>query len=181
MSTYGKIIRKLLGSMKPRRLILVDRIWTALFEKRTLTSWGEKCSKLEFHRYKEYTTKWVTHFVEQTCSTDYNTVFRCAEEGQISGHGFDPLPRKIRCRIARKKAQILKMSTSRRRYVQIPGNSVLVSLRQKVPKWKRPHKGRSSGRKVQDSNKCTTRKSCGCIKQTTPGKLTHQTIQFIKR
>ena len=70
------------------------------FRKRTWTSWGKKCSK--FHRYKECTTKWVTHFVEQTCSTDYHTVFRCAEAGQISG--FDPLPRKIRCRSARKKA-----------------------------------------------------------------------------
>ena len=69
----------------------------------------------------------VTHFVEQTCSTDYHTVFRCAEEDQISS--FDPLQHKIRCRSARKKAQILKMLTSRRRYVQIPGNSVLVSLR----------------------------------------------------
>jgi len=53
--------------------------------------------------------------------------FCFAEEGQISG--FDPLPHKIRCRSARKKAQILKMSTSRWRYVQIPGNSVSVSLR----------------------------------------------------
>ena len=44
------------------------------------------------------------HFVEQTCSTDYYRVFRCAEEGQISD--FDPLPRKIRCRSgsARKKS-----------------------------------------------------------------------------
>ena len=46
-----------------------------------------------FHRYKYCTTKWVTNFVEQTCSTDYCTVFRCAEEGQISG--FDPLQRKF--------------------------------------------------------------------------------------
>jgi len=69
----------------------------------------------------------LTHFEEQTCSTDYHTVFGCAEEGQISG--FDPLPRKIRCRSGRKKAQILKMSTSRQRYVEIPGNSVSVSLR----------------------------------------------------
>ena len=73
----------------------------------------------------------VTHSVEQTCSTDYHTVFRSAEEGQISG--FDPLQRKIRCRSARKKAQILKISTSRRRYVQKPGNSVSVSIRLKVP------------------------------------------------
>jgi len=56
----------------------------------------------EFHRYKECTTKWVTHFVEQTCDTDYHTVFRCAEEGQISA--FDPLQRKIRCRSARKES-----------------------------------------------------------------------------
>ena len=63
-----------------------------------------------------------SNFVEQTCATDYHTVFRCAEEGQISG--FDPLPRKIGCRSARKKVQIQKMSTSRRRYVEIPGNSV---------------------------------------------------------
>ena len=69
----------------------------------------------------------ANHLVEQTCSTDYYTVFRCAEEGQISC--FDPLPRKIRCRSARKKSKKLKMSTSRRRYVQIPGNSVSVSLR----------------------------------------------------
>ena len=53
----------------------------------------------------------------ETCSTDYHTVFRCAEEGQISD--FDPFPRKIRCRSVR--TQIQKMSTSRRRYVQIPG------------------------------------------------------------
>jgi len=85
------------------------------FRKRTLTSLGEKYLGEKFHRYKDCTTKRVTHFVEQTCSTDYHTVFRCAEEGQISG--INPLPRKIRCRSARKKAQILKMSTSRRRYV----------------------------------------------------------------
>ena len=37
--------------------------------------------------------------------------------------------RKFRCRSARKKkAQILKILTSRRRYVQIPGDSVSVSL-----------------------------------------------------
>jgi len=48
-------------------------------------------------------------------------------EGQISG--LNPLQRKIRCRSARKKAQIPKMLTSRRRYVQTPGNSVSVSLR----------------------------------------------------
>ena len=80
---------------------------------------------LKFHRYKYCTTKWVTHFVEQACSTDYHTVFRCVEEGQIPG--FDPLLRKISCWSARKKAQILKMSTLRRKYVQMPGNSVLVS------------------------------------------------------
>ena len=62
----------------------------------------------------------------------YHRVFRCAEEGQKLG--FDPLPRKIRCRSALKKAQILKTPTTRRRYVQIPGNSVSVALRQKVPK-----------------------------------------------
>jgi len=40
--------------------------------------------------------KRVTDFVEQSYATDYHTVFRCVEEGQISG--FDPLPCKIRCR-----------------------------------------------------------------------------------
>ena len=44
-------------------------------------------------------------FRRANCSTDYHTVFCCAEEGQISG--FDPLPRKIRCWSARKKAKIL--------------------------------------------------------------------------
>ena len=39
---------------------------------------------------------------------------------------------RINSRSAHKKAQILKMSTSRRRYIQIPGNSVSVSLRYKV-------------------------------------------------
>jgi len=73
------------------------------------------------------TTKLVTHFVEQTCSTDYHRVFRCSEEGQISG--FDPLPWKNRCRSARKIAQILKMSRSRRRHVQTPAKSVSVLLR----------------------------------------------------
>ena len=29
----------------------------------------------KFHRFKYCTTKWVIHFVEQTCSTDYHTVF----------------------------------------------------------------------------------------------------------
>jgi len=33
MSTYGKIIRNFLGSIKPPRLILVDQIWTVLTEK----------------------------------------------------------------------------------------------------------------------------------------------------
>jgi len=32
--------------------------------------------------YKQCTTKCVTHFVLQTCSTDYHRVFCCAEEGQ---------------------------------------------------------------------------------------------------
>ena len=62
-----------------------------------------------------------------------NTKEKAIAEHESPHLGIDPLPRKIRCRSARKKAQILKMSTSRRRYVQIPGNSVSVSLRQKVP------------------------------------------------
>ena len=88
-------------------------------------SWGENCSKIvrKFHRYKYCTAKWVTHFVEQTCSTDYYRVFRCAEDGQISG--FDPLPRKICCRSDRKKAPILKILSSWRRYVQITGLNLL--------------------------------------------------------
>jgi len=98
------------------------------FKRLPRLTWGKKCSKIPYVQVLYYdSTKWVTHLIEQTCSTDYHTVFRCAEEGQISG--FDPLPYKIRGWSARKKAQILKMSTSRRRYVQIPGNSVSVSLR----------------------------------------------------
>jgi len=41
----------------------------------------------------------------------------------IKNQKQNPLPHKIRCWSARKKVQILKMSTSRWRYVQIPGNS----------------------------------------------------------
>jgi len=83
--------------------------------------------------YKYCTTKGVTHFVEQTCTTDYHTVFRCAEEGQISG--FDPLPRKNRCQSARKKTKILKMSTSLRRYVQIPGKCLRHFLTERYRNW----------------------------------------------
>ena len=43
----------------------------------------------------------------QSCSTDYHTVFRCAEGGQISG--FDPLPHKIRCRSGAKKKKTKKV------------------------------------------------------------------------
>ena len=34
MSTYGKNIRNLLGSLKPPRFDIVDQIWTVLFEKK---------------------------------------------------------------------------------------------------------------------------------------------------
>ena len=64
--------------------------------------------------------KWVTQFVEQTCSTDYHRVFRYAEEGprwqnmlQVNRYT------KFRCRSPRKKAEISEMSTSWLRYVQI--------------------------------------------------------------
>jgi len=53
----------------------------------------------------------------------YHRVFRYVEEGQISG--FDPLPRKIRCRSAGMKAQILKMLTSLHTIIFIPDSDLL--------------------------------------------------------
>jgi hypothetical protein len=43
--------------------------------------------------------KWVTQFVEQTCSTDYHRVFRCAKEGRNTFKVN--IYSKIRCRSAR--------------------------------------------------------------------------------
>ena len=55
-----------------------------------------------------------------------NLIYRLPQSfslrGKESNIWFDPLPRKIRCRSARKEARILNMSTSRRRYVQILTN-----------------------------------------------------------
>ena len=78
--------------------------------------------------YESCTTKLVTKLVEETCSTDYHRILRCAEEGQIPA--FRSRCAKIRCQSAQKKAQKLEMSTSRRKYVQIAGNSVSVELRE---------------------------------------------------
>ena len=76
--------------------------------------------------YNHCTAELVTKLILQTLSTDYNRILRCTEEGQSPV--FQSRYTKIRCRSARKKAQILKMLTSRWRYVQIAGNSVFCIL-----------------------------------------------------
>jgi len=120
---YGNIVHCVAGPRTTVTLIILHLMWLPRL------TWGEKCSKIPWVQimYYEMGIPFRRANLLYRLPHSFSSRGRGSKIGVWPSSAQNSLPEPRRS--ASKKAHILKMLTSRRRYVQIPGNSVSVSLR----------------------------------------------------